>query len=298
MEALQMSQWKQLNQHYYMNSPSSKLKQSFFPFKLRAFFCTSSLSPLNLDQAQNVLTQPPILTPGKPKNTLSSNGVAGRAVKFSDAQLKENWLDSLTCPVPDISDPFNGSWTHAVSDWVLGIDPDIHGALALLKSVESGSSAQVFDSPHLQVLVGKRVRRRLDAKSIVQFLRSLDAPSGTTAYIEQSIPFPQDGKQGWWSGGFGYGLWIGILVASGFSVVPVPSMLWKKQFTLSGGRSTKDDSRRLASTLFPSLSPLLKRKKDHGRAESLLIAAYGQGLKKLNSSCMSEELEPNNGKLP
>lgn len=137
-----MSQWKQLNQHYYMNSPSSKLKQSFFPFKLRAFFCTSSLSPLNLDQAQNVLTQPPILTPGKPKNTLSSNGVAGRAVKFSDAQLKENWLDSLTCPVPDISDPFNGSWTHAVSDWVLGIDPDIHGALALLKSVESGSSAQ------------------------------------------------------------------------------------------------------------------------------------------------------------
>ncbi|XP_040991814.1 Holliday junction resolvase MOC1, chloroplastic-like isoform X4 [Juglans microcarpa x Juglans regia] len=243
MEALQMRQWQQLNQPYYMNSPSSKLKQSFSSFKLRAFFCTSSLSPLNSDQAQNLLTQPPILTPRKSRNTLSSNGVAGRAVKFSDAQLKENWLDSLTCPFPNISNPFNGSWTHVASDWVLGIDPDIHGALALLKSVESGSSAQVFDSPHLQVLVGKRVRRRLDAKSIVQLLRSLDAPSGTTAYIEQSIPFPQDGKQGWWSGGFGYGLWIGILVASGFSVVPVPSMLWKKQFALSGGRSTKEGLR-------------------------------------------------------
>ncbi|KAF5447664.1 hypothetical protein F2P56_033198 [Juglans regia] len=254
MEALQMRQGQQLNQPFYMNSPSSKLKQSFSSFKLRAFFCTSLLSPLNSDQAQNLLTQPPILTRRKSKNTLSSNGVAGRAVKFSDAQLKENWLDSLTCPFPDIPNPFNGSWTHPASDWVLGIDPDIHGALALLKSVESGSSAQVFDSPHLQVLVGKRVRRRLDAKSIVQLLRSLDAPSGTTAYIEQSIPFPQDGKQ--------------------------------------------DDSRRLASTLFPSLSPLLKRKKDHGRAEALLIAAYGQGLKKLNSSCISEELELNNGKLP
>lgn len=45
--------------------------------------------------------------------------------------------------------------------------------------------------------------------------------------------------KGWWSGGFGYGLWIGILVASGFSVIPVPSILWKNQFELFGGRSTK-----------------------------------------------------------
>jgi uncharacterized PurR-regulated membrane protein YhhQ (DUF165 family) len=41
-----------------------------------------------------------------------------------------------------------------------------------------GLMVQVFDSPHLQVLVGKRVRRRLDVKSIVQLLRSLDAPFG------------------------------------------------------------------------------------------------------------------------
>ncbi|MED6113948.1 hypothetical protein PIB30_075529 [Stylosanthes scabra] len=31
----------------------------------------------------------------------------------------------------------------------------------------------------------------------------------------------------WWSGGFRYGLWIGILVASGFSVVLVLSFTWK-----------------------------------------------------------------------
>ena len=37
---------------------------------------------------------------------------------------------------------------------------------------------QVFDSPHLPVLVGKRVRKRLDVKSIVQLLRSFDAPIG------------------------------------------------------------------------------------------------------------------------
>ncbi|XP_011024990.1 PREDICTED: uncharacterized protein LOC105125994 [Populus euphratica] len=77
-------------------------------------------------------------------------------------------------------------------------------------------------------MVGKRIRKRLD---------------GTTAYVEQSAPFPQDGKQGWWSGGFGYGLWIGVLVASGFSVVPVISMTWRNGFELAGGRSAKEELR-------------------------------------------------------
>ncbi|CAI9106166.1 OLC1v1005246C1 [Oldenlandia corymbosa var. corymbosa] len=185
------------------------------------------------------------------------------------AQNKENWLDSLSCPFPNVHKDVG-------DEWVIGVDPDASGALALLKP---DHSAQVFDTPHLKVLVGGRMRKRLDTKSIVQLLRSFDAPKGTTAYVEQSIPYPKDGKQGWWSSGFGYGLWIGVLVASGFSVVPVPSTLWKNEFKLSGKATTKDDSRELASSMFPSASSLLKRKKDHGRAEALLIAAYGGGLK-------------------
>ncbi|KDP43180.1 hypothetical protein JCGZ_22732 [Jatropha curcas] len=205
-------------------------------------------------------------------------------------QLKVDWLESLSCPLP-VSQTRLSTFGNTSSNWVIGIDPDLSGAVALLKIDDSGFSAQVFDTPCLKVLVGKRIRKRLDAKSIVELLRNFDAPVGTTAYIEQSSPFPQDGKQGWWSGGFGYGLWIGTLVASGFSVVPVPSVTWKKKFELSGSGYTKDDSRRVASTLFPSLSSSLKRKKDHGRAEALLIAAYGKGLK-LNSetSCTLEEL--------
>ncbi|XP_062082288.1 Holliday junction resolvase MOC1, chloroplastic [Humulus lupulus] len=219
-------------------------------------------------------------------------------VKASEAELKENWLASLSCPLPrdfgtshgeareEGSDPRN-----AGSDWVIGIDPDLSGALAVLKGDDPDCPAQVFDSPHLSVMVGGKVRRRLDAKSIIELLRGFNAPEGTIAYIEQSIPFPKDGKQGWWSGGFGYGLWIGILVALGFSVVPVPSFSWKKKFEISGSTFSKDDSRRVASTLFPSLSSLLQRKKDHGRAEALLIAAYGRGLKmELDSSLTLKEL--------
>ena len=41
--------------------------------------------------------------------------------------------------------------------------------------------------------------------------------------------------------------------------------------------STKDESRSMAAAMFPEVAAAgrLKRKKDHGRAESLLIAAYG-----------------------
>nr|CAD1839946.1 unnamed protein product [Ananas comosus var. bracteatus] len=225
------------------------------------------------------------------------------ATRVLEAQLKEEWLGSLSFPFPDngrspAPDSNGGGGGESGAEWVVGIDPDASGALALLKPDGSAFCAQVFDTPYLQVLVGKRVRKRLDARSIIHLLRSFGAPpgiklnllsredignkpssfSGTRAYIEQSNPFPKDGKQGWWSGGFTYGLWIGILVASGFSVVPVPSNLWKNYFGLSRSSSSKDDSRKAASVLFPDLASSLKRKKDHGRAEALLIAAYGKGL--------------------
>nr|AAC32241.1 unknown protein [Arabidopsis thaliana] len=206
------------------------------------------------------------------------------------ALMKEKWLDSLSLTSQDEdTTPEN-----AESSCIIGIDPDLSGALALLKFDHLGSSsfAQVYDTPHIPVLVGKRVRKRLDAKSIVQLIQSLDVPSGSRVYIEQSNPFPKDGKQvyatahirfssamGWYSGGFGYGLWIGTLVASGFCVIPVSASLWKRHFQLASGSCTKDDSRRVAAELFPSLSSQLKRKKDHGRAEALLIAAYGEALK-------------------
>ncbi|KAH7677286.1 hypothetical protein IHE45_07G073400 [Dioscorea alata] len=199
--------------------------------------------------------------------------VSPRATKISNLQLKEKWLDSLSVS-PLGGD--EGVICASEPQWVLGVDPDVSGAVALLKPDGSVSSAQVFDAPNVKVLVGKRVRNRLDARSIVQLLQTFGAPHGTRAYIEQSNPFPQDGKQGWWSGGYTYGLWIGVLVASGFSVVPVTSHEWKNHYELSRSSSSKDDSREVASALFPSLSHQLKRKKDHGRAEALLIAAYGR----------------------
>ncbi|XP_021734256.1 uncharacterized protein LOC110700993 [Chenopodium quinoa] len=250
-------------------SLSSKLKlkprtlfSKSLPFRI---FCTTS------QNLENPITEIP------------PNGKASANSKFNLQNLKQNWLSSLSN-----NEQIDGNGGF---DWIIGIDPDVSGALALLKYDNSVCiSAQVFDAPFVQISVGKTRRKRLDAKSIVQLLQSFDAPKGTTAYLEQSIPFPRDGKLGWWSGGFGYGLWIGVLVASGFSVVPVPSSSWKREFELARSTSSKDDSRELAARMFPDLTSMLKRKKDHGRAEALLIAAYGKGYKtKADELCMSDD---------
>ncbi|KAJ0726557.1 hypothetical protein HanPI659440_Chr12g0471681 [Helianthus annuus] len=206
--------------------------------------------------------------------------------RVSADELKEQWLNSLNCSPTLPKQNHDKEIVSPPSQWVIGIDPDVSGALAVLKPYDFASPAQVYDSPNVKVLIGNRVRRRMDTKAMVELLRSLSIPYGTTAYIEQSLPYPGDGKQGWWSGGFNYGLWIGVLVASGVSVVPVPSVRWKQEFKLSGNGKTKDDSRALACSLFPTLSSSLKRKKDHGRAEALLIAAYGKGIR-LNSDSES-----------
>ena len=50
---------------------------------------------------------------------------------------------------------------------------------------------------------------------------------------------------------------------------------WKAAFNLRGGGKNKEDSRMLAVLRYPHAAEFLKRKKDAGRAEALLIAAYG-----------------------
>ncbi|CAH1427249.1 unnamed protein product [Lactuca virosa] len=274
----------QFHQHHHQLQISPKFMTPIFSCNLRAITTTLCLRSIVSERFSTSL--PKLCTPRSAKIKAIS--------KVSADELKEKWLYSLTCPPPlketenpiPENDVSRGNedvpTSNSRSQWVIGIDPDVSGALAVLKTDDLGYSAQVYDSPNVKVVVGNRVRRRLDANAMVELLRSFNIPVGTTAYIEQSIPFPGDGKQGWWSGGFNYGLWIGVLVASQVSVVPVPSMRWKSEFKLSGNGSTKDNSRALACTLFPQISSSLRRKKDHGRAEALLIAAYGKGIK-LNS---------------
>ena len=64
----------------------------------------------------------------------------------------------------------------------------------------------------------------------------------------------------------------GICHGLGISVVKVRPQAWKKYFNFKKG---KDESRVRALERYPQLVDVLKRKKDHNRADALFIALYG-----------------------
>ncbi|XP_062208335.1 Holliday junction resolvase MOC1, chloroplastic-like [Phragmites australis] len=214
----------------------------------------------------------PVAAARTPRSRASAKA---RAKLLAEAEPRDPWLASLSLLPTDDGAAAAAAAAAAPTGWAIGVDPDTGGAIAVLSP---DGSSQVFDNPFVHIVVSEVIRKRLDTKSIIQLLRGLKAPPGTTAYIEKSSPFPTDGKLGWWSTGFSYGLWIASLVSSGFSVVPVASQTWKAYFGLSRSESPKDDSRQAASILFPDKVLSLKLKKHHGRAEALLLAAYGKGL--------------------
>ncbi|GAQ86115.1 hypothetical protein KFL_002710100 [Klebsormidium nitens] len=181
----------------------------------------------------------------------------------------DSFLIPNTSPAPVVFGP---------ASMVLGVDPDIGGALAVLRGSVEETHAQVLDVPILHVKIGATMRRRHDPGAMAAMVRELQPPPETVVYIEQPRPFPLDGKQGWYSAGYGFGVWMGVLHALQLQVVPVHPANWKRALGLAGRGVTKDDSRELAVRTFPSLLKELKRKKDHGRAEALLIAQHGRML--------------------
>jgi crossover junction endodeoxyribonuclease RuvC len=148
---------------------------------------------------------------------------------------------------------------------VLGIDPGVGGAVALFdpgKSPASGLRWIVEDMP----LVG----RELNPAKLRDWLRQF---SPKECLLEIATTHPRDGRVG----AFRYGgMWYGIravLACCDVSYEKVAPTRWKEFYRLKG--TDKEASRRLALELFPDAAGLLSRKKDHGRAEAMLIAYYG-----------------------
>lgn len=194
-------------------------------------------------------------------------------------------------------------WPKKPPNPVLGIDPDVSGALAMLEGREGGWSLQIHDVPTVLERVGTRTRRRHCPEGIACAIRNLELPPGCVAYVEMARPLPQNGRQGWYGSGFGYGVWMGALAAHGVETVAVHPHAWKKDMMLTKANQTdakettdvsvatgtnleplnrmalKDRSREIAAYVFPQVMDEVKRKKDHGRAEAVLLAAWGCGMR-------------------
>lgn len=163
---------------------------------------------------------------------------------------------------------------------IVGIDPGMTGALAVL---DGGEVVAVEDLPvvHVRNTAGK-LRGEYIQYKLVEYLERWRGH----VFLEKQQAFPGTGArcpvckqargQGVVSTGTtmeGFGMLKGMLAALRIPYELVPSVTWKRAMLEGLGRD-KSHSLSKARALFPTVD--LGRRKDAGRAESLLIAEYGR----------------------
>ena len=150
---------------------------------------------------------------------------------------------------------------------VLGVDPGIHGGLAVVE-VANGAAARLIDATDIPT-VGTGAKERVDVLALRTWIQTHHP---NRAGIERAQAMLKQGA----SSGFKYGRACGALEAVlACCEVPfeiVEPSVWKKAHRLRGGPENKEAARALALQFFPNAHSLLARKKDHGRAEAALIA--------------------------
>ena len=165
---------------------------------------------------------------------------------------------------------------------IVGIDPGLTGAIAALHA--DGTIAWIEDMPIAEHknAAGKQ-RNKVDSAELFAMLlaREVEEIIGCVA-LEIQQPMRRKNKktgveesQGSSSTGRlmeGYGMIQGVLGSLKIKPVFVRPQAWRKHHLLEPG---KDPSLTRARQLWPECL-LLDRKKDHGRADALLIAEWGR----------------------
>jgi Holliday junction resolvasome RuvABC endonuclease subunit len=141
---------------------------------------------------------------------------------------------------------------------VLAVDPGVSGAYALL-SDDRISTPVVDDLP----VVGNQINAS-------EWRRAIKSLAPDIAVVELVHSMPQQGVASTFRFGMACGIIRGVLLGAGVPIIDVTPNTWKKYFRLN---NEAEKSRALACQRFPSL-PGLARKKDHNRAEALLIALW------------------------
>lgn len=150
---------------------------------------------------------------------------------------------------------------------VIGIDPGLTGAIAL---IQDGKYLDLMDMPTIAKGGSGKVKYEVSPVAITQFLRAkVPVDSGAAAIIERVNSMPGQGAATVFSLGDSFGCARAVIACFGLPYRDVTPQVWKKHFSLS---TDKEQSRALASKLFPEAELHLKR--FHDRAEALLMARY------------------------
>jgi len=162
----------------------------------------------------------------------------------------------------------------------LAIDPGLTGAICLFDPATR--TAVFWDTPTVTLKVGKKFKRQMDLSAIVRLLKDVAVGKDVFVTIEKVNAMPRIGgidggsSMGATSAfnfGCGFGMWLGILTALEIPFQQVHPATWKSR-VMADCSKEKDASRVKAMQMFPKTAGDLMRKKDHGRADALLIAAW------------------------
>lgn len=166
-------------------------------------------------------------------------------------------------------------------DMIVGIDPGLSGAVAAIHlPPEVGRldcAVAVWDIPTKAKKAGRQrmvVRNMVDADELVKVFEQIEGKVGrhetTTVVMEQVTSGSGQGVSSVFSLGDTFGTLRGVCAALGMNLVLVRPQLWKAYWELS---EDKNASLALARRKFGDIDELA-RKKDHNRAEALLIALW------------------------
>lgn len=145
----------------------------------------------------------------------------------------------------------------------IGIDPGVTGAFAFYWPDEP-QALVAFDLPTVAGEVDLNTLRR----KLASYLQPGDTP---LAIVERVHAMPKQGVSSTFKFGAAYGGCRGVLAGMDIPVSLVAPSVWKRHHGLP---ADKEAARAFALRLFPNTGHF-ERKKDHGKAEAVLIALYG-----------------------
>ena len=174
---------------------------------------------------------------------------------------------------------------------IIGIDPGKSGAIATLID----GRYNVYDIPTLTVISGKGKNLKKSVDYDIAALNTLLIAYSCTrrepiyAVVEraEAVTYGATSARGSYhnsaqtnfSKGRGYGIIEALLQINSIPIIAAPyARVWKKGLGLTDSSKAyadkKEASRLMALDLYPELADELKRKKDNGRAEALLLIEW------------------------
>ena len=149
---------------------------------------------------------------------------------------------------------------------IIGIDPGLNGAIAVL---ENNKVLNIFDVPVMPE--GKKNKRQINSAQLVKMLeeiiKNLDK-NEVTVVVENVSAMPGQGVTSMFNFGQTFGAIKGICAALSLPIFFVRPAKWKKHFDLIN--SSKDSSRTKAIELYPTISDKLSKKKDVNKSDAIL----------------------------